>query len=158
MPDIELRGADDVDALVRRIRAHADAKAIRKELYAGLNRVSKPLRQEMKDSTGEPPVLPTSGGLQAQATARQSVTTSIKGGKYAGVSIRIRGLKGGIDIGSVHRTGRLRHPVFGNRSVWVTQSAGVRPKWMEPVFEGSKPEVTRGIQRVLDDIARKVEG
>jgi hypothetical protein len=157
VPEVEIRGGDEVDALVRRIRTHTDVKALRKELHSGLNRITKPIRQDMKDSTGEPPVLPTSGGLQAQAQARQSVTASIRGGKHAGISIRVKGLKGGIDIGSVHRTGRLRHPVFGS-DVWVTQSVGVKPKWMEPVFLGSKPEITRGIQRVLDDIARKVEG
>lgn len=154
----EVRGGDDVDALMRRIRTHADAKAIRKELYSGLNRVSKRVREEMKDSTNQPPVLPTAGGLQARAYAKQSVTAGVKGGKWAGVSIRVRGRKGGMDIGSVHRTGRLRHPVFGNRKVWVTQDAGVQAKWMDPVFEDQKPDVVRALSQVMDDIARRVEG
>lgn len=157
MPDaFEVKGADDIAALVKRINSHADKKAFNKELRSGLNRVSKPVREEMKDSTGAPPVLPTRGGLQALMQSKQSVTTSIRGGKYAGVRISAKSRKGGFDLGSIHRTGRIRHPVFG-RGPWVLQSQGVKPGWMDDTFDAQKPEVTRAIVRVMEEIARKVE-
>jgi hypothetical protein len=40
----------------------------------------------------------------------------------------------------------------------VQQTAGVIPGFLDEPFEKSKPEVARGIQQVLDEIARKVEG
>lgn len=153
MADLELRGADDVDALVRRIRTNADAKALRKELYAGLNRVTKGVREDMKASIG--PSLPSRGGLAALVMAKVSLTTSAATGRNAGVRIRARHKS--YDLKRLN-DGRLRHPVYGNRSVWVEQTEGVNPGFLDEAFDKNKPEVARGIQRVLDDIARKVEG
>lgn len=153
MPDIELRGTADVDALVRRIRTHADAKALRKELYAGLNRATKSVREDMKASIG--PSLPSRGGLAALVMAKASLTTSATSGRNAGV--RIRGRHRDYDLKRLNQ-GRLRHPVFGNRSVWVQQTAGVIPGFLDEAFEKSKPEIARDVRRVLDEIARKVEG
>lgn len=151
--DFELQGADDVDALVRRIRTHADAKVIRRELYAGLNRATKPVRDDMKASIA--PSLPSRGGLAALVMAKVSLTTAAKSGKWAGVSIKARHKS--YDLRRLNQ-GRLRHPVWGNRSVWVEQTKGVNPGFLDEAFKKSKPEITRDIQRVLADIARKVEG
>lgn len=156
MADIVVN-ADDIEALMRRLRKHANAKELRKELYSGLNRVSKPIREEMKKATGEPDALPTEHGLQAVAESKQSVTTSVSGGRNAGLRIRVKGRKG-FDLGSVYRTGRLRHPVFGNRNVWVTQSQGVQPKWMDPTFEEQRGPVSKEMIDVLEGVARKVVG
>lgn len=153
MPDVELRGADDVDALVRRLRTHADGKALRRELNAGLNRVTKSVREDMKASIG--PSLPSRGGLAALVMAKVSLTTGAVAGKNAGVRIRARHKS--YDLKRLNE-GRLRHPVFGNRSVWVEQTAGVHGGFLDEAFDKHKAEVARGIQRVLDDIARKVEG
>lgn len=153
MPDLTLRGTDDVDALVRRIRTHADAKALRKELYAGLNRVTKPVREDMKASIG--PSLPSRGGLAALVMAKASLTTSATSGRNAGVRIRARHKD--YDLKRLN-AGRLRHPVFGNRSAWVQQTAGINPGFLDDSFEKQKPEIARGVLRVLDEIARKVEG
>lgn len=151
--DVTLRGSDDVDALVRRIRTHADAKAIRKELYAGLNRATKPVREDMKASIG--PSLPSRGGLAALVMAKASLTTSATSGRNAGVRIRARHKD--YDLKRLNQ-GRLRHPVFGNRRVWVQQTAGINPGFLDDSFEKQKPEIARGVLRVLDEIARKVEG
>lgn len=153
MADFEVRGADDVDDLVRRIRTHADAKALRKELYAGLNRVTKGVRDDMKANIG--PSLPSRGGLAALVMAKVSLTTSAAAGRNAGVRIRARHRD--YDLKRLNE-GRLRHPVFGNRGAWVQQTAGVNPGFLDEAFDKNKPEIARGVQRVLDEIARKVEG
>lgn len=152
MPDVEIRGSADVDALVRRIRTHGDAKALRKELMAGLNRVTKGTREDMKASI--PPSLPSRGGLAALVHARTSLTASAVAGRNAGVRINARSRS--YDLRQMN-AGRLRHPVFG-RGPWVEQTAGVNPGFLDEAFEKDKPTITRGIQRVLDDVARKVEG
>ena len=153
MADFEIRGADDVAALVKRIDAHADKKAIRKELYAGLNRESKDVRGSMKEII--PAALPTRGGLSAQVQRGTRFTATAEAGRNAGVTIWAKSSKH--DIRTL--TGkRLRHPVWGNRGVWVNQTAGVQPAVFMGEFDKQKPDVQRAILRVLQDIARKVEG
>lgn len=148
---MEIRGADDIDALVKAIRTHADAKALRKELYGGLNRITKGVRGELVEVI--PAALPKRGGLAAEFQSRTTSRTSAKAGKYAGVSMRFS--TKGHDIRTL--TGkRLRHPVFGHRDRWVDQTAGVEPGVFMAKFEQQKPEIQRSILRVLEDVARKV--
>ena len=151
--EIQIEGADDVDDLVKRIRQHANSKALRKELTAGLNRVTKGVREDMRANIG--PSLPSRGGLAGLVMAKVSLTTSATSGRNAGVRIRAR--HRAYDLRRLN-AGRVRHPVWGNRGAWVDQSKGIVPGFLDAAFESNKPEVTRGIQRVLDDIARKVEG
>lgn len=153
MSDFQIRGADDIDALVKRIRTHADAKALRKEMLSGLNRASKGVRGAMKEII--PAALPQGGGLAATIQKSTRFNTSAKSGRFAGVTIWAK--NSGHDIRTL--TGkRLRHPVWGNRSMWVNQTAGVDPAIFMGEFDKQKPDVQREIVRVLEDIARKVEG
>lgn len=152
MADFEIRGTDDVDALVRRISQHADAKAIKREMFQGLNRSTKDVRKDMKDAI--PDALPTRGGLSAAVQKDTRLTTTAKSGKYAGVTVWAKSRKR--DIRTLMGK-RLRHPVWGNRRLWVNQSAGVNPGVFEKSFVDQKPDVTRDIKRVMEDIARKVE-
>lgn len=143
--------AGDVDNLVRAIRTHADAKALRRELYSGLNRATKGIRGEMIEVI--PAALPRRGGLAEQMAAKVTSRTTAKSGKYAGVSMRFSSK--GYDIRTL--TGkRLRHPVFGNRSVWVEQSEGVDGDRFPDEFDQQKPEIQRAIVSVLEEVARKV--
>lgn len=150
MIDVTIK-SDDVDNLVRAIRKNADAKALRKELYSGLNRASKGVRGEMKEVV--PAALPTRGGLAQSVQGALRSRTSAKSGKYAGVSIWFTAK--GHDVRLL--TGkRLRHPVFGNRNSWVTQTAGVQPSVFIGKFEDQKPEVQQAILAAMDDVARKI--
>ena len=142
--------SEDVDNLVRAIRTHADAKAIRRDLFRGLNSVSKPVRSKMVDAITD--ALPRSGGLAEQMKAKVSSRTSAKGGKYAGVSIRFASK--GYDIRTL-TGGRIRHPVFGN-APFVDQTTGVDPEEFTGEFARQQPEMQRAVNRVLEDIARKV--
>ena len=143
--------SDDVDNLVRALRTHADAKAIRRDLFRGLGGVAKDVRVKMVNVI--PQALPRRGGLAGQFQAATSGRISAKSGKYAGISIWYKAK--GHDIRTL--TGaRLRHPVFGNRAAWVEQTAGVDPKVFPAEFERQKPDIQRAVNRVLEDIARKV--
>jgi hypothetical protein len=148
--DVTIKSAD-VDNLVRAIRTHADAKAIRKDLYRGLNGASKDVRSQMIDAI--PNALPRRGGLAEQVHGMVSGRATAKGGKYAGVSLRFSSK--GYDIRTL-TGGRLRHPVYGNRGVWVQQTAGLNPEAFTGEFERQKPDMARAINKVLEDIARKV--
>ena len=154
MVDVTVK-SDDVANLVYAINHHADAKALRGELRHALNSASKGVRDEMKKSTADPVNLPTLGGLQGLMVAKQSVVASVRGGAYAGVRIKVGSKKGGPDLGSIYRTGRVYRPTFGHGK-FQPQTAGVKPRWMDPVFEAQKPEVQRAIQEALELVARKV--
>jgi hypothetical protein len=149
--DFEVRGVEDVDKLVRAIRTHADAKALRKELFSGLNRHTKELRGRMIQVI--PAALPKRGGLAAEFQKGTTARTTAKSGKYAGVSVWFRNKNH--DIRTL--TGkRLRHPVYGNRNRWVTQTKGVDPAVFIGKFEQQKPEILRAILDVMNEVARKV--
>lgn len=151
MVDVEVRGAEDIDKLVRALRTHANAKALRKELYAGLNRVSKEVSGELVEVI--PAALPRRGGLAELVKAKTTSRTTAKSGKWAGVSMRFSAK--GHDIRTL--TGkRLRHPVYGNRRRWVNQTEGVEPSIFLAKFEQQKPKIQDAIMRVLEDVARKV--
>ena len=153
MADFEIRGADDIDALFKRINAHADKKAIRKELHRGLAKVTPHLRGALVEAI--PAALPSSGGLSAMVSGSTKWRTSVKGGKYAGVTLWARNTKH--DIRTLTGS-RLRHPVWGNRDAWVNQTAGVEPAVFLTEFEQNKPHVRKAILQVLNDISRKIEG
>ena len=143
--------SDDVENLVHAIRKHADAKAIKREMFRGLNHVGKEARLKMVDAIDD--ALPSRGGLSQMMKDTMRSRVSAKGGKYAGVSIWFQNK--GHDTRTL--TGkRLRHPVWGNRGVWVTQTAGVDPEAFPAAFERLRPDMTRAVNRVMEDIARKV--
>lgn len=151
MVDLQVRGADDIDHLVKAIRTHADAKAIRKELYGGLNRVSKEVRGELIEVI--PAALPRRGGLAALMEGATTSRTTAKSGRWAGVSMRFQ--TKGHDI-RVLTGQRLRHPVYGHRGTWVTQTAGLEPSVFMARFDQQKPKIQDAVLRVLNDVARKV--
>ncbi len=151
MTGVSVRGADEIDKLVKSIRQHADSKALKKDLFQGLNRETKTVRNELIDVI--PAALPRRGGLAAEIQGTTRSRTSARSGKFAGVTMRFTNSRH--DIRTL--TGqRLRHPVFGNRNAWVEQTAGVDPSLFKERFQQQKPELVRVVQQVLEDVARKV--
>ena len=147
MTTVELRGTEHLAALTKALRAAGDSgKGLRKELYSGLNRATKETRKEMRAAIL--PALPTRGGLAAEVQRTTRFSTSVLSGRNPGVRIRARGKH---TIRRMNQTGTFRHLVFGNRDIWVTQSAGVKKGFLDKPFERSKPEVRT---EVLLTIAR----
>ena len=147
MVDVSVR-SDDVKNLVWAIRNHADAKAMRRELYRGLNGATKPIRDAMVAEI--PNALPRRGGLAARMQASVSSTTSAARG---GVSIRFRGR--GYDIRTL-TSGQIRHPLFGNRLHWFAQTAGVNPDAFTGEFDEQRPAALREVTNAMEEVARKV--
>lgn len=151
---VEVRGTEDISELVRRISRHADKRALRRELTQGINRVTKGTRDDMKASI--PSSLPSRGGLASLVHGRTSLVGQAIGGRYAGIRIRVNNKDH--NLRRMNSAGIVRHPVFGNRERWISQTEGVEKGFLDESFEKDKPEITRGVQRVMADIARKVEG
>jgi hypothetical protein len=148
--DISIRGAEKLEAAARSLKA-AGRGDLRKELLRGLRESAKPTIKELRVSALRD--LPKKGGLAALvAKSRFSVRNRLSG-KTVGMRIEgqnnnARGLEA-IDKGTV------RHPVYGNRKAWAVQS--VHPGWFTKPAEEAMPTIRREVQRVLDDVAAKVE-
>lgn len=148
MVDLRITGANELGALARRLRAEGEAgKGLRKELFRGINRATKPLKAEAKAAAARE--LPQAGGL-AQVVARSRFTTRTRtGARSAGVSIVAKGTA----VRTTNR-GMVRHPVFGNKKVWVTQD--VEPGWFTDTMQRAAPLVQRQLLAAMHDVANRI--
>lgn len=150
MTTVRVTGAEQLASLSKALRSVAkdERKGLRRELYRGIMRATRPLKQAAQESARS--TLPSSGGLAA-AVARSKFKTKTAGGG-ANVGVRILAT-GGTDIRAMD-AGRLRHPVYGNRSVWVTQS--VTPGWFTRPMEAGAGRVQVEILRAMDSVADQI--
>ena len=145
--DFIVVGANQLDALAKRLKAAGESgKGLRKELLKQLRATMKPLVKDVKDSAN---TLPHRGGLARQTAKRVSARTRATG-RQAGIQVVAKSTGWRLD------SGRLRHPLFGNRGAWFQQD--VRPGWFTHPLEAGAPKVREALVQAIDDIARKVEG
>lgn len=155
MADIEVTGLDDLVRVARALKAAGDeGKGLRKELYAGLNRATKPVRADLKSAVS--PSLPQGGGLAALVAQRSRFSVSTRTAQRT-TSVRIvaRG-KGRRTLQSATQQGEIRHKVFGRPDSWVTQTAGVTPGLLAEQFEHDKPVVRREVLAAIDRVRAQI--
>jgi hypothetical protein len=143
--DLKITGADELGDLARALKS-AGATDLRRELYRGLNRATKPLRAKAQEAARRD--LPQSGGLAA-LVGRSKGTTKTFTGRDPGVSIVFKGTALATDKGYVS------HPVFGNRGAWVrqpVQGAG----WFSETMRDSAPAVRRELLEAIEDVADQI--
>lgn len=145
--DLEVRGAEQLAVLAKALREVAD-KDLQRELYRGLNRVTKPVKEDIRKSAASK--LPKRGGLADRVAKSKIATKRRTGVRTAG--IRIVGTSG-YDIKSMDR-GVLRKPLFGNRQFWYHQP--ITPGWWTDPLEASADTVREELVEVLEDIAEQV--
>lgn len=144
-PPVAMR-VDDRGSItvIKRELARLGDKELKKAFYKGLNEATKPMRRNAQEEAARR--LPRRGGLNARVAKERLSTSSSRGG-VAIVGPRRKQLKR-IDEGFV------RHPVFGNREVWVTQR--VTPGYFtEPMLAGEKT-ARRDVIAHLDQVAREI--
>lgn len=144
---VRIEGAEQLTLLARKLR---DAtKELRSELYRGINRAAKPLKQDVRESALK--ILPSRGGLAKRVAKSKIATKRRMSGVGAGV--RLVGTSG-YDIGSINR-GRVRHLTYGHQP-WVNQTVPTG-FWTQPLTAGA-PKVAKEIQEVMDDLTNKIIG
>lgn len=148
--DLRIEGTEQLERVARRLKDLGDGE-LRKELYRAIQRATKPLKAKAKDAALRD--LPQRGGLNKWVASSKFSTRTRGGGRNPGVKIVAK--KGTHDLRALDR-GRLRHPVYGNRRVWVNQS--VKPGWFSKSMEDGAPDVRRELLGVLEDVARQVRG
>lgn len=146
--DFEVHGADQFLKLSKALK-HAGRTELRKELNTGLRRAAKPLVAQTRAEALRR--LPSGGGL-ARRVAKEPQRIQVRTGtKTAGVRIVVGKKRGAAKAAN---RGVIRHPVFGNRDVWVNQS--VPPGWFDKTIKRNVPQIRRELEQVLDDIAERV--
>lgn len=143
-----VRGATDLEQLARAVKATGNGQ-LRKDMLKGLRVAAKPVVTAIKDEMRDE--LPHGGGLNEWAASAKIAPRTRTAGKNAG--IRIVGTKAGHDFKAIN-DGRIRHPVRGNRSVWVLQSipAGT---W-DDGGRKALPKVLADLKDVMDDTAARI--
>ena len=149
--DVTLTGVEGFTSLSKALKG-AGSGAMRKELNKRLKAEAKPVIEESRAEARR--TLPQRGGyalLVARAPQRVQVRT---GAKTAGVRVVVAR-----DKSSARRANRgvIRHPVFGNREVWVDQPLGTSG-WFDTPAEAALPRMReaaeKAMQSIVDDIVR----
>lgn len=140
-------GSRDLARLGARLKA-AGERDLRLQLLRRLRAAGKELIPPIERSARE--VLPKTGGLAERvASQKLAVRTS-----FAASGARVRLIDQGMQELSDIDKGRVRHPVYGNRSVWKQQE--VEPGFFtKPVEEGA-PVVRENIRQAMEDISRQI--
>lgn len=144
--DLTIKGADDLGDLARRLRAAGESgKGLKRELYRGMNRATKPLRADAQKSAATR--LPQSGGLAARV-ARERFSTRIRTGRDPGVSI-----VGKTSAAATTDRGFVVHPVFGRGRV----RQAVEPGWFTDTLSAGAPLVRKELIDAMENVADQIE-
>lgn len=155
--DVELRSSGELLRLSRALRG-MDNEELKKRFRRELREAAKPLVPVVRQSIQSIPSRTGKGELRAAMVkaTRIEVRTS---GRLAGVAIRVDGRKmpqGKKSLQSYMEGSKRpwRHPVFGNREVWVRQDP--KPYFFRVVGPAAGPRSRAAVNRVLDSINREI--
>ena len=146
---IEIEGADQLARLAKQLK-EAGAKDLQKELGKAINRATKPVKDDIKQSAED--MLPKRGGLAARAAKSPLRTRRRTGSKVAGV--RIVSIDKTLSMYHLNQ-GQVRHPRKGvPASGWKVQH--IEHGFWDKGGEQAAPAAREEIVQAMDDIARKV--
>jgi hypothetical protein len=145
---VRVSGAADLRALSRDLK-QAGRKDLRRELFAGLNRATKPLRAEAKANALA--TLPATGGLNRRVAA---ANITVRGGGSARVTIVARpSARGGQFNPAEVDAGIVRHPTYDHAP---TVSQHVRAGWFTKPMQAGADEVRHELVAGIEVVARKL--
>ena len=145
--DFEITGTDDFLKLSKALK-RAGQGDLRKELNKGLKKAAEELIPLAREAARDE--LPSAGGMN-ERVAKARMRVKVSTGRDPGVSI-VAGRPGSGARGA--EFGKVRHPVFGNRDVWVTQA--VPAHWLTDTISRSRHLVVPKLEEALERVARKV--
>lgn len=165
---VQILGTGQLLELSRRLRA-ASGTPVQRNLSRRIRRAAEPLRNDLQSTIRSLSI--RSGGRGSGKRGGTSPTTRpLRAAIAAAIRISVRtsgnpGARVFVDKGLLPpdlknmaqtiNTGRIRHPVFGNRRRWSTQTA--TPLWWDQTVRRHTPRMTAEVARVLDDVRRQLE-
>ncbi|MFS0697754.1 hypothetical protein [Streptomyces nitrosporeus] len=166
---VQIHGTGQLLTLSRRLRA-AGGPRLQRNFARRIRRAAEPLQRNLQQAIRTQPLV--SGGRRAGSRGGRSPTTRpLRATLAGGIRISVRtgaapGARVWMDKSRLPRdmrnmpwvieAGRVRHPVFGNRSRWATQWARPAGWWSRTVQAGT-PRMTAEVSRIVDDVRRDLE-
>lgn len=169
---VRILGTGRLLELDRRLRA-AGGRRLEQNLHRRVRRAAEPTHTALQNAIRTVPIRGPGGGAtrrRAGDDGRAHRTVGLRESIARAIRISVRstqpvGARIWIDRGRLPADqrslpdriddGRWRHPVFGNRSVWVNQYG--RP-WWGVTLRRMEPHMRREIARVLDDVESRLRG
>jgi hypothetical protein len=163
--DAMLRPVTDLRKLNRDLRAAADGRELRKELSREWRGILTPIKAEVQAAYRAGPSgrgkARRKGGSLRGALARATRVEVRTTGKLAGARIRVDGRRMPPGMGSLPamwegppQGKRWRHPVYGDRDVWVSQQS--HPTFYR-VTAGREAGAFAAADHALGAVGRKLE-
>ncbi|RPK69180.1 hypothetical protein EES44_07770 [Streptomyces sp. ADI96-15] len=165
---VQVHGTGQLLTLSRRLRAAGGAR-MQRNFARRIRRAAEPLHRDLQQAVRTMPLAAESRrsrqGGQSPTTrpfrrmlaegVRLSVRTSGSPGARIWVDRSRLEPKARNVLNQTNSTGRLRHPVFGNRRRWANQrsSAG----WWTRTVQAGTPRMTAEVSRIVDDVRRDLE-
>jgi len=150
LPDIEVRGADQLVRLSKRLRQVGD-KDLKKETRTALREATKPVQAAIRRHAED--VMPKRGGLN-RVMARSRISTQIRGsGNSPGIRLASKSHDPRIN------RGRLWHPVFGHRDRKLPQPQRVPEGWFVPptgtVTRAAQVQILAAMKRIERELEKR---
>ncbi|MFE7752995.1 hypothetical protein [Streptomyces sp. NPDC057428] len=166
---VQIHGTGQLLTLSRRLRAAGGAR-LQRNFARRIRRAAEPLQGELQQAIRTTPLVSEgrkSGGRGGRspttrplrATLAGGIRISVRTGASPGARVWMDKSRLPHDIRNmpwVMDSGRVRHPVFGNRRRWATQWARPAGWWSRTVRAGT-PRMTAEVARVVDDVRRELE-
>ncbi|MYS47532.1 hypothetical protein GTY23_41460 [Streptomyces sp. SID5998] len=166
---VQILGTGQLVTLSRRLRA-AGGPRLRQNLARRVRRAAEPLQKDLQRAIRTQPLV--GEGRKANGRGGPSPTTrpframlaggvriSVRQGASPGARVWMDKSRLEPDAGNVPfqiESGRLRHPVFGNKRRWANQWARPTGWWSKTVQAGT-PRMRAEIERVLGDVRRDLQ-
>ncbi|MFZ3558166.1 hypothetical protein [Streptomyces sp. BH055] len=173
MREVRLLNTGTLLELQRRLRS-AGNENIRSSMQRRIRSAAEPLKDDLQSTIrhleirsagrkrNRQGIIPHGGPSPTTRPMRAAIADAIR------ISVRTTGGGAGarvwIDRGRLPadlkgmpnaiNEGRIRHPVFGNRSRWAEQNAV--PMWWDRTVQSHTPRIEREVARVLDDVRRRL--
>lgn len=143
----DILGTERLTAVGRQLVEAGELK-IKRDMLAAIRTEAKSLIPDIQASARE--TLPRGGGLGERVAQQIYGVRSSLAGPVASVKLVGKGMKELRDINA----GRLRHPVYGNRSTWVFQS--IPAGFFSKPIEKRAPEIREAILVAAELIATEI--
>jgi hypothetical protein len=156
---VTVRDSGDLRRIAKELKAMND-KELKKKLSKELRAAARPLVPVTRKAIRAIPSSRSYSAAGLRGRMSKAVRTEVKtSGKQAGVRIRVDGRKMPAKQGALpaYMEGSKkpwRHPVYGNREVWVVQTA--KPYFYKTLRPKAGPAARKAVNRVITDVSKQI--
>lgn len=150
---------ENLRAISNALKAEEDGKQLRKELTKSMREALKPGAADAKSAImSMASSTPHGGPALKSGIARRIRPEARITGKFPGARVKAMktpNLRGFANAAKrTNRASGWRHPVYGNREVWIQQHGKL--KWFDHAFEGKQGHYQRAVQFALAEMVNRI--